>query len=528
MSMPYYNLVEPITGYFCKKGGMSRLDYWGGTERYIYNSTGPGYMIVPTSTEDGLSSTETCFLDGDNLDPVSLFPDVTYFPKNPDAGDCTLNGLECETYTLDSPTYNETTGFIGHYVLYVNKESGHPMRFHFTGFNVVLGSHYDEYIFDYLKVVPTLEDVAPACFAPPAQMTCKILETDDDDGGGPTARLPNGVAKRPISKGDFAAPLAELKSLLPGGGAAKAAKFEAWAAKHGKSYATPEETFHRASLFHATERYVNAFNRARKSFWLGLNHMADWTPKEKKQLRGRLHTPAGTTVPATKEHTTRHGTAADDVDWRAVGAVTPPKDQGTCGSCWSYGATGTTEGQVFLKTGKLTPLSQQNLMDCSWNEGNNACDGGLDFKAYAWMLEHGGGLATEASYPYLNADGYCRYESSTIGATISGYANITDGLDGLNDALNTVGPISVSIDASPDSFYFYMGGLYYSEDCHSGMENLDHTVLAVGLMTDADGTKYSIVKNSWSDHWGDDGFVYISQKDYCCGVATQPTYTILA
>lgn len=62
-----------------------------------------------------------------------------------------------------------------------------------------------------------------------------------------------------------------------------------------------------------------------------------------------------------------------------------------------------------------------------------------------------------------------------MGVHISGYANITDGVAGLNDALTTVGPISVSIDASPNSFYFYAGGLYDDPDCKSGMENLDHT-----------------------------------------------------
>ena len=63
------------------------------------------------------------------------------------------------------------------------------------------------------------------------------------------------------------------------------------------------------------------------------------------------------------------------------------------------------------------------------------------------------------------------------------YANITDGVSGLNDALANVGPISVSIDATPDSFYFYQGGLYYNADCKSGMDDLDHTVLAVGYTT---------------------------------------------
>lgn len=144
------------------------------------------------------------------------------------------------------------------------------------------------------------------------------------------------------------------------------------------------------------------------------------------------------------------------------------------------------------------------------------------------MLKHNGGaLALESSYPYTNADGYCRATSSDVGAVISGYVNITDGLDGLNDALTAIGPISVSIDAEPDSFYYYQGGLYYDADCLSGMDDLDHTVLAVGYVTESDGQRYTIVKNSWSNHWGDEGYVYISQENNCCGVATQPTYVTL-
>ena len=120
--------------------GMGRLDYWGGVERYIYNRSGPAYQIVPTSA-DGDASEETCFISGENYEPVSLFPDLTYFPTEPDSTDCELNGVACASYTLRSPTYNETTGFDGNYTLTVDAKDGTPLRFHFTGFNVILGSH---------------------------------------------------------------------------------------------------------------------------------------------------------------------------------------------------------------------------------------------------------------------------------------------------------------------------------------------------------------------------------------------------
>ena len=89
------------------------------------------------------------------------------------------------------------------------------------------------------------------------------------------------------------------------------------------------------------------------------------------------------------------------MDWRLYGAVTPVKDQASCGSCWSFGSVGTLEGTNYLQTGNLVRFSQQALVDCSWGFGNNGCDGGEDFRVYEFMMKHGG-IPTENSYgPYL-------------------------------------------------------------------------------------------------------------------------------
>ncbi|RLN51745.1 hypothetical protein BBJ28_00015360 [Nothophytophthora sp. Chile5] len=137
-----------------------------------------------------------------------------------------------------------------------------------------------------------------------------------------------------------------------------------------------------------------------------------------------------------------------------------------------------------------------------------------------------GGLEATATYgAYRNAPDYCHFNAENAIGAMTGFVNVTS-VAALNDALATVGPLSVSIDATRPSFYFYQGGYYDDVGCKSDPDSLDHSVLAVGVTTH-NGQKYTLVKNSWSTHWGEDGYVKISQKDNLCGVATAATYPVL-
>jgi len=212
----------------------------------------------------------------------------------------------------------------------------------------------------------------------------------------------------------------------------------------------------------------------------------------------------------------------ESVDWREKGYVTNVKNQGECGSCWSFSTTGSLEGQYFKKTGKLIELSEQNLVDCS-NE-NEGCNGGLMDLAFEYVRNNG--IDTESDYPYTGRDGRCHFKQENTVTKDTGFVDLPENNEtALQAAIAEVGPVSVAIDASHWSFQFYDGGVYDEKFCS---QNLDHAVLAVGYGVNKEGQKYYIVKNSWSEEWGENGYVRMSRhKDNQCGIASMPSYPVL-
>jgi len=217
----------------------------------------------------------------------------------------------------------------------------------------------------------------------------------------------------------------------------------------------------------------------------------------------------------------------ENVDWREYGAVTPVKNQGQCGSCWAFSTTGSLEAMHFRATGHLVSLSEQNLVDCSSQYGNNGCGGGLMDNAFQFIFDNGG-IDTESSYPYLGEQMMCRYSPRTRGATDVGFVDIESGNEvALMWAVATQGPCSVAIQANLETFQFYSQGVYRYQRCSA--QGLDHGVLVVGYgVEEGTGDEYWVIKNSWGPSWGEEGYIKIARNEFdMCGVASTASFPLV-
>jgi C1A family cysteine protease len=297
-----------------------------------------------------------------------------------------------------------------------------------------------------------------------------------------------------------------------------------------KVYGSSEEEIYRRHVWEDNVRYISEHNlrydMGNETFTLGVNQFADMTANEFKEyyLSSLIVSDEPDRNDSTIFEAEENVENPSSVDWRTKGYVTPVKNQGQCGSCWAFSATGALEGQNFRKTGKLTPLSEQNLVDCSRTQGNKGCSGGWMVRAFKYIIANRG-IDTETSYPYEERDGVCRYRTSGRGASCRKYSEIRRSEASLLSAVAIQGPISIAVDAGQPSFQLYRSGVYNEPRCS---QTINHAVLAVGYGRSQDGQLYWLVKNSWGTSWGDRGYILMSRnKNNQCGIASYASFPIV-
>ncbi|CAL5219433.1 g1262 [Coccomyxa viridis] len=513
-SLPYEKtvqkdgLVYPVRVWRDAERGISRMDTFGG--RNVLISTKDLEIDIIPRLEKLVCRLNEPEEDDVNLLQAPVLPDVSNWVFN---GTYEMRGQQANLWVYEQSHGAKVTI----YKLYATQD-GQPLRLHMDGNDMFSGAHFDEYIADYNYMKPGAIDE-------------DIFRVPDLCDGQKIHKLSHPPAF----------PL-RMAALLPAVRIESGdALYDGFAADFGRRHASMHEYEHRRAVFHSNRQLIEAHNAAGRNFTLGINRFADWTeeeflavmlPRHGQEQGLTSHRESGGEVPY--ERLAPKGRLPTAVDWRGTGADNVVKDQATCGSCWAFGATAALQSAYWMATGKSERFSEQQLTDCSWKFGaNHACDGGDYDNAIDYLVTMGG-IAREDDYEYLGQDNFCKKEYMAYSDShksrlikVKGYSYVPRHDDeALMEALYSRGTIAISLDASQPSFRFYASGTYDEPNCMHKAKDLDHAVAVVGYGTDDAGKDYWIVKNSWSSHWGDNGYINIARAHHACGVTTDPIYAV--
>jgi len=301
--------------------------------------------------------------------------------------------------------------------------------------------------------------------------------------------------------------------------------FYEWTQSTGKIYSTQEEYAMRSKIYENNAAVWEKHNALNLGWTQGPNQFADLTAHEfKSRYTGGYSKPANRTYPeaAPKAPKLKGKANPSSVDWTTKGAVTPVKNQGQCGSCWAFSATGSMESATFIALKTLPSLSEQQLVDCVTADAG--CNGGWMDDAFAYVIANKG-ITSEALYPYTAVTGTCKNPLPKSVATISSFTDVAKTNELALETAIVQQPISVAVEADQAAWQAYTGGVV-TANCGTA---LDHGVLAVGYGTDATAGDYYLVKNSWGTAWGEKGYIRIGRgatygADGLCGIQMDPSY----
>ncbi|GIL54872.1 hypothetical protein Vafri_10565 [Volvox africanus] len=592
LSLPYVQTMQPgglkypVHVWWDGPGQKYRFDVYGGMDSNGWNlQEGYYWNLYPRITEvtcdftngTGGPTARQSLLgllglgDGESASPL---PDISGWSY---AGTARVRNAEALVWQLSVRNGEKTANY-----QFYTAHNGWPIMFYMMGRNLITGSHFDEYVIEFTRFKPGR--IAASAFELPgaceAAMRRRQQQQRVEDGGVLTGM--RGVAAR-------------VGALLPAA---------VLGAAQDTSGILNELRTRSETVFEANARFVDEHNRRVRnaatsatsaasgsaradgvasalaegtSYSLSLNHFAHLTHEQwaagmlglKRSSTGGGGSSSAADAAATGGGRTQLGSAAlgtyervltDDqlpanVDWRGTGADGPGvKDQVSCGSCWAFSAAGAMQGAWFKATGQSLSFSEQQLVDCAWEYGNDGCAGGFVEPTIQYVID-AGGVTQEADYPYLAQNSFCNgpfapttspgdtitaataaasqrgarsSRSAAASARFSGYLNVPSRDEGaLMEAVALHGPVAVLMNAALPPFKFYSEGVYYNERCGQGPDSMDHAILLVGYGTTPEGVDYWLIKNSWSKYWGMDGYARIARKGNDCGITTDPVLAVV-
>lgn len=308
-------------------------------------------------------------------------------------------------------------------------------------------------------------------------------------------------------------------------------RFESWVEKFRIRFQTKNHLYDTLRKWMTNDEYIDRMNQLNRPYKLAHNQFSGMDEFDfiRYVQNSQLQYPS----PPLITYGFNQTVLPASVDWRNKNAVTPVKDQGQCGSCWSFSTTGALEGVYSIQTGKLISFSEQQLVDCdNFKHGgkDHGCNGGLMDNAFSWIQKNGG-LCSEETYPYISQTGQteaCQTDCSVVPKSqIQSWVDVEPTDQALMTAIAQQ-PVSIAIEADQRDFQLYESGVFTGK-CGT---TLDHGVLVVGYGTENNNDFY-LVKNSWGTTWGDQGYIKLGRGPQYnngqgqCGILLEASYPVL-